>query len=639
MLKALYDYAHTRGLVLPPGYVNKTIKAYIRLTSDGRFVGIDMGDDEPVPCPDIGSMANSKDKSNVLVEKRSVVASADAGDKQMFFREALRDGGSVEPMLKVCADALDDADTHALIVDELDRHKIKPADRVSFRVGGRSILDSELTDRWWQGFRQRFSKVSGGDSAVCMITGKPTQPVQTVPPISGLAVVGGHARGDALICFDKAAFCSYGLSQATNAPVSEEAISAVKAALDHLLAGAPLIGTAPMPGDKDARAQKRSKGAPIVAGMKVVHWYDVPIPRDEDRLHIMLGDAEDDAAQEDDGDDDIPLEDDDDDSDDSAADVSGVNVHEEEDKPRQMIAGLKHGIRQAAMASEYHIMMLSGVGGRVMVRRYEHGSFDELQRRLDEWFDDIKLCALKTGAYEGTHKLTAMLIRLIKRQKSDTRLFDRLAKELAGVAPAVMMAILTGGAMPDAVAMRALAYIRGQMYESGNENAGTQRTPDAMACQWLKVYVRRKERKQGEVYTMAYCNPEHPSKAYHCGRLVAIYARLQNVALGDVNAGVVEKYYGSAIQNPALVLGMLDKLSQHHTAKLTNEGAAKWFEQVISDIYAALGDEIPAALTLEEQSYFALGYRQQIAQMIHDAVERKNKAASAHEDADAEVEE
>ena len=83
-------------------------------------------------------------------------------------------------------------------------------------------------------------------------------PTATVPPVSGLSVVGGHARGDALICFDKDAFCSYGLKQAANAPVSEEAFAGVKAALDELL-----------------------KDAPVVAGMKFVHWYDKPLSRDQ----------------------------------------------------------------------------------------------------------------------------------------------------------------------------------------------------------------------------------------------------------------------------------------------------------------------------------------------------------------------
>ena len=92
---------------------------------------------------------------------------------------------------------------------------------------------------WWEKFRQQFQP--GGEKSRCLITGNLAVPMSTVPPISGLSVVGGHARGDALICFDKDAFCSYGLKQAANAPVSEDAYAGVKAALDALLSEAPVL--------------------------------------------------------------------------------------------------------------------------------------------------------------------------------------------------------------------------------------------------------------------------------------------------------------------------------------------------------------------------------------------------------------
>lgn len=59
MLNALYRYAIRENLVLPAGYVKKTIRAYVSLGADGRFLGVIPGDADKVPCPDIGSMANS----------------------------------------------------------------------------------------------------------------------------------------------------------------------------------------------------------------------------------------------------------------------------------------------------------------------------------------------------------------------------------------------------------------------------------------------------------------------------------------------------------------------------------------------------------------------------------------------------
>ena len=37
----------------------------------------------------------------------------------------------------------------------------------------------------------------------------------------------------------------------------------------------------------------------------------------------------------------------------------------------------------------------------------------------------------------------------------------------------------------------------------------------------------------------------------------------------DVNASIIDRYYASAIQTPALVLGQLSKLSNHHLGKLS----------------------------------------------------------------------
>ena len=61
MLKALYDYAVQNGLTLPPGFVNKKLRAYILLSASGDYLGIETAEDT-LPCPDVGSLANGKDK-------------------------------------------------------------------------------------------------------------------------------------------------------------------------------------------------------------------------------------------------------------------------------------------------------------------------------------------------------------------------------------------------------------------------------------------------------------------------------------------------------------------------------------------------------------------------------------------------
>lgn len=121
----------------------------------------------------------------------------------------------------------------------------------------------------------------------------------------------------------------------------------------------------------------------------------------------------------------------------------------------------------------------------------------------------------------------------------------------------------------------------------------------------------------------AYLNEEHPHPAYHCGRLMAVLSALQRAALGDVGAGVVQRYFAAASSTPALVLGRLTRNSQAHLNKLTG-GLAYWYEEKIAAIWNKIEDAIPKALTLEEQSLFALGYYQQMAELRKKTTENVN---------------
>ena len=126
MLRALYDYGMRRQLALPPGFAEKTVKAYVSLSENDGRVSIYLGGGGPVPCPDIGSLVNGKDKSSVLAEQRSVVIPEETGNKSAFFLETLRDAAKEDPLLNVCVHALEGPETAAAIRAELNRAKIKP---------------------------------------------------------------------------------------------------------------------------------------------------------------------------------------------------------------------------------------------------------------------------------------------------------------------------------------------------------------------------------------------------------------------------------------------------------------------------------------------------------------------------------
>ena len=443
----------------------------------------------------------------------------------------------------------------------------------------------------------------------------------TTTPIQGLRVVGGHASGDALICFDKAAFCSYGQKKAANAPVSEEAFCVVKAALDDLL-----------------------KDAPILAGMKFVHWFDREIPREDDPLYSMdfgFGTPEDEG-----------------DSEEARETDRAVNELAARSRADQVPESVYSGQTAPDLKDvSYYILLLSGANSRVMVRKFDRGNYADLRRGLDQWYADLALTNQSGTGNIRPVKLTARLLRLLKFQKrSDSRPFDRLSKELAGITPAVIQSILSGGPLPDAVAAKALAYIRSELLagdddaaarsalahakvpvderESGDDDAAARSAlPNSLACQWLKVWLLRRNRIHcKEESILEEYNLNLSNAAYHCGGLMAVYAAIQKAAMPDVNIGIVERYYASAIQMPALVIGQLSSRSNYHLEKLENGWLADQYREKLRQVSVALGTFIPATLNLEQQSYFALGYYQMGAKLNQERIEH---IAAAKEKAEA----
>ena len=123
-------------------------------------------------------------------------------------------------------------------------------------------------------------------------------------------------------------------------------------------------------------------------------------------------------------------------------------------------------------------------------------------------------------------------------------------------------------------------------------------------------------------------NPESSDPAYLCGRLFAVFDRLQYLAQGGVNAGVVERYYASASTTPALVMGRLFRNAQFHLAK-AGGGVAFNVSKDFEAIASALGNEFPVTLDLEAQGRFALGYYHQKADYRRRSAERKEKETAA----------
>lgn len=213
MLEVLYQYAKDHQLAAIPGFKPKKVKYYISFSKDGGFIGLDQVEDDTMQlmCPDIGSLANGTSKSNIIAEKAEVIfnlpdkeGNCKREQKQKFYLNALAEAAKYDALFEPAVKGFQE---HFEEIKEtfLSDKKRKPADFLSIKVDGKPLESSTGYLEWWETFRKQFdTKKSSSGEMRCFITGELTEPVKTVPPVSGLSRVGGHTKGDSFICFDKA---------------------------------------------------------------------------------------------------------------------------------------------------------------------------------------------------------------------------------------------------------------------------------------------------------------------------------------------------------------------------------------------------------------------------------------------------
>jgi CRISPR-associated protein Csd1 len=257
----------------------------------------------------------------------------------------------------------------------------------------------------------------------------------------------------------------------------------------------------------------------------------------------------------------------------------------------ELLTAIRTGQRTDLANARFVSLLLSGAAGRVMVREVMQGSFEELVVHTEAWFGDLSIVARDGKSCAHDPKFLAVAGSLVRDLKD---LPSPWLQQL-------WRAAITGGLVPASTLAQAVTRTRIDIIQD---------TPASHARMALiKAYLIR---NRGDNNMKPHMNPDHPAPAYHCGRAIALFARLQRAALGDVGAGVVQRYYTAASQTPGLILGRLAANAKNHLGKLDG-GLAWWYENQLAGIMSNIGDFVPRTLTLEEQSLFALGYYQQLA--------------------------
>ena len=245
--------------------------------------------------------------------------------------------------------------------------------------------------------------------------------------------------------------------------------------------------------------------------------------------------------------------------------------------------------------TQFYVLGLSPNAARLAVRFF-------LQSTLGELID----CAgrLYRDLFIEPHSWTVppALWRLL-RETASQRDLDHVSPALAGE---FARAVLTGGRYPRALLALTLLRIRAD---------GVVNDLRAAICKACIVRDSRKSFEEEDVPVALDSN--EPNPGYRLGRLFAILERAQYAALGDVNANIRDKYFGSASANPARVFPLLLRGTQDHLGKVRSKGGgglAHWFDQQIAEVMSGLASSqpFPSTLRLEDQGRFAVGYYHQL---------------------------
>ena len=283
------------------------------------------------------------------------------------------------------------------------------------------------------------------------------------------------------------------------------------------------------------------------------------------------------------------------------------------DQVKKLLEGVGAGKDRAAVedANDFYLLAVSGNSARVVVRDYLECRLEQVRENIRRWFADLRI-ADTSKEYGGRPNAAFPLWLLANATALEA---DRVAPDTH---TRLMSAALTGGSLPDSLMLAAVGRLRAE----GN---------DAFRAARMGLIKLCLTRKGVTVTETLNADERHPAYVY--GRLLEVFAQIQYAALGDVNANVVDKFYGTFSAAPAMVFGRLVANAQNHLRKVRGEkpGAATALEQRLTEIRQLLtAAPPPPQFSLQDQGRFALGYYHEKARRFEQIAERKaEKTAKA----------
>jgi CRISPR-associated protein Csd1 len=243
------------------------------------------------------------------------------------------------------------------------------------------------------------------------------------------------------------------------------------------------------------------------------------------------------------------------------------------------------------MAEEFYVFALSANAARVVIRDQISTTLSSVRHNLARWFEAQEMVNYdgSPGPYKGAWFVAAAAYRDARKEMD------------ASAAVGCLRSALLGEPVPENLLVRAVMRCRAE--RGVNHGRAT----------LIKMILSTHQEVLD--YPMTTLNMDNTQPAYVCGRLLAHLAAIQKAALGDINANLVDRYYGAASTAPATVMPLLLSMAtKAHLPKVrkARHNVFSALENRLMEITGLL-DGFPAILTLDEQGLFALGFYHQKA--------------------------
>lgn len=400
--------------------------------------------------------------------------------------------------------------------------------------------------RWWNAREARDSDEKAV-TAQCLISGDQAPIARLHPKIKGVS--GAQSAGASIVSFNDSAYESFGKTQSFNSPVGEEAAFRYGTALNSLLTG-----------PKSRRHRLR------IGDTTTVFWTEKPTAVEDVFAELLGGGSQ--AVEE-----------------------------AQSEKERSTVERLLKAIRDGShfqdfgdeLKTAFYILGLAPNAARLTVRFFHRSTIEDLLKKLH------------------AHHAAMQIVREFTEPKGK-RFPDpefpaiwQILRETARVSDEVPP--LLGGAL-------ARAIIEGSPYPEALLSAVIRRIHADRQIHYLRAATIKAVLTRNHKYQIPFMlDPTKNDTAYRLGRLFAALEKTQDDALGPVNAGIRDRFYGSASATPASVFPRLLRTYQHHLGKV-NGGQKIRREQLIQEILEPVQD-FPSQLNLRKQGLFAIGYYHQ----------------------------